>query len=303
MKRLLTPFVLLALCLSNSVLQAAAAHADATGTVLLSIDDQNGCKAGREVMQGMVSNGKDTLYILFTHEKGANPVIARWVNINGVWTCNKAETKTSGLNVGHGQDLAYQANYANSGRAALLITKGVTATSGRDDNIAVVLLNGNGTIGTQTNDIDLPKDVTGFCYSATAPTYHYAARFTGTLYLFKEVKGKPDTGHMKTVGIAIPGHTADQGLDCSKNFIWSSRSIMDGDSHVINYVYQYTWAGKIVQKITAVTSPKPLGVKGAKEIEDVTHISTDFYIGVNRNNYKKISYPDLVQAFSKKTSP
>jgi hypothetical protein len=72
---------------------------------------------------------------------------------------------------------------------------------------------------------------------------------------------------------------SDQGIDCSENYVWNTNSINDSTPDTgWNWVYQYNWSGGDVES--------DIGIPGSnltEEIEDITHIGSDFFVGINRN--------------------
>lgn len=279
-----------ALSIGISIVGGAPAQAaDRSGAERLNIPNGHACKAGRTVMQGMVAGPGGQLYIVFTEGGGNNPILSRWVRDGSAWDGASwlcAETKA--LALGHGNDVAYNANYPGVGKA-LLVTMG-TESAHLSDDIAIVSLNADGSIGS-AQTVDLPMNISGLCYSATAEKY--AARRGATLWTH------PATGSLasgwttvKNGNLPVHDNRADQGLDCSENYIWSAQSITtDSSAAASNWVYQYTWSGSLVEKIE-IPGNGVLGVdREAREVEDVTHIGSDFFVGINRNmtnNYDSV---------------
>jgi hypothetical protein len=82
-----------------------------------------------------------------------------------------------------------------------------------------------------------------------------------------------------TSNLTSHDNRSDQGIDCSENYIWSTKSINDSTPDTgWNWVYQYNWSGGDVES--------DIGIPGntlTEEIEDITHVGSDFFVGINRN--------------------
>jgi hypothetical protein len=261
---------------------AGPTHAatDRSGDLRLVIANSSPCRAGRTVMQGMVVGPGNQLYIVFTGGSGSNPVLSRWTR-NGTswstssWVCTGAPADIPEIE--HGNDLAYHPNFDGLG-PAILVTKG-TQTSALSDGVLVVPLNSNGTLQNYIYTVHLPMNISGLCFSATAGKY--VARWRNNMWTHSS-SGSLGSG-WRLVNSSVTTHSdrADQGIDCSENNVWNTRSII-GDTNSVNawnWVYQYNWSGNDVES--------DIGVPGnnlTEEIEDVTHIGSDFFISVNRND-------------------
>ncbi len=285
MKKLPSFAAVLALLTGIAMASTTSAHAatDRSGTERLNIPNSSACKAGRTVMQGMVAGPGGQLYIVFTKAGGAEPVLSRWLRDGSAWDgaswiCAGAPASIPAL--GHGNDLAYHPNYLGQG-PALIATQGSQSDFPSDD-VTIVHLSSSGTIGA-SEVVDLPTgNISGLCYSATAAggAGKYAARRLGSLWTH------PGSGSLSTgwtlVKSNLTSHDnrSDQGLDCSENYIWNTRSI-NGSTPITgwNWVYQYNWSGGDVESDIGIP-----GNKLADEIEDVTHIGSEFFVGVNRND-------------------
>ncbi len=282
MKKLASLASAVMLAVGVAIASSAPAYAaDRSGAERLRIENGVACKDGRTVMQGMVAGPSGQLYIVFTEPGGANPTLSRWVRDGSTWdgtswTC--AETKA--FDLGHGNDIAYNASYPGVG-PALIVTKGTETESPRSD-VAVVALNADGSIGA-LQTVNLPMNISGLCYSATAGKY--AARRGATLWTH------PATGALTTGWTTVKNGTlttrsdrSDQGMDCSENYIWSATSVQaDSSSSASNWVYQYTWSGSDVETIE-IPANAVLSDPNGREVEDVTHIGSDFFVNLNRNS-------------------
>ncbi|MEV5610531.1 hypothetical protein [Streptomyces sp. NPDC052225] len=262
---------------------SASAATDRSGAERLNIPNSSACKAGRTVMQGMVAGPGGQLYIIFTKGGGAEPVLSRWLRDGSTWdgaswTC--AGTPTSIPALGHGNDLAYHPNYLGQG-PALIATQGSQSEYPSAD-VTVVHLNSAGAVGA-SEVVHLPVgNISGFCYSATAAdgAGKYAARRAGYLWTHSG-SGSLTSGWTRvTSNLTSHDNRSDQGIDCSENYIWNTKSINTSTPETgWNWVYQYNWSGGDVES--------DIGIPGnnlVDEIEDVTHIGSDFFIGVNRND-------------------
>jgi hypothetical protein len=271
----------------------AYAATDRSGAERLSIPNSSVCRADRTVMQGMVAGPGGQLYIIFTKAGGADPVLSRWLRDGSTWdgtswTCAGAPTSIPEL--GHGNDLAYNPDYLGQG-PALIATQG-SQSAFPSDNVAIVHLNAGGTIGAR-EVVDLSTgNISGLCYSATAANGagRYAARRLGTLWTHPGAGSLSSGWTQVTSSLTSHDNRSDQGLDCSENYIWNTKSINTSTPTTgWNWVYQYNWSGGDVES--------DIGIPGnnlADEIEDVTHIGGDFFVGVNRNN----GVADSVQVFT-----
>lgn len=285
MRRLPSIASVFALAIGIAVAPAAAASAatDRSGAERLNIPNSSACKAGRTVMQGMVAGPGGQLYIIFTKAAGAEPVLSRWVRDGSAWdgaswTCAGAPTSIPAL--GHGNDLAYNANYLGQG-PALIATQG-SQSAFLSDEVTIVRLNANGTVGA-TSEVRLPiGDISGLCYSATAAggAGKYAARRLGSLWTHPGSGALTSGWTLVKSNLTSHDNRSDQGIDCSENYIWNTKSINTSSAATgWNWVYQYNWSGGDVES--------DIGIPGnnlVDEIEDVTHIGGDFFVGVNRND-------------------
>ena len=285
MRRLPSIASVFALAIGIAVAPAAAASAatDRSGAERLNIPNSSACKAGRTVMQDMVAGPGGQLYIIFTKAAGAEPVLSRWVRDGSAWdgagwTCAGAPTSIPAL--GHGNDLAYNANYLGQG-PALIATQG-SQSAFLSDEVTIVRLNANGTVGA-TSEVRLPiGDISGLCYSATAAggAGKYAARRLGSLWTHPGSGALTSGWTLVKSNLTSHDNRSDQGIDCSENYIWNTKSINTSSAATgWNWVYQYNWSGGDVES--------DIGIPGnnlVDEIEDVTHIGGDFFVGVNRND-------------------
>ncbi len=293
MKKLSSVVSALALSIGMAIASTASAYAaDRSGAERLQIPDDSPCKAGRSVMEGMVAGPSGQLYIIFTKKDGAEPVLSRWTRDGTTWdstswTCAGAPTPMADLS--HGNDLAYNANYLGQG-PALIVTKG-TQTKFPSADVAVVKLGADGSVGA-LQIVHLPiGNISGLCYSATAANGagRYAARLLDNLWTHPGA-GALTSGWTKvSSSLTIHDNRSDQGLDCSENYIWNTKSINDTTpSTGSNWVYQYNWSGGDVETSIEIPSHSL-----ADEIEDITHIGSDFFVGINRNGS-----PDSVKVFT-----
>lgn len=261
---------------------SAYAATDRSGAERLNIPDSSACKAGRTVMQGMVAGLGGQLYIVFTKAAGAEPVLSRWLRDGSTWdgaswTCAGAPTSIPTL--GHGNDLAYNANYLGQG-PALIATQG-SQSAFLSDKVTIVRLNADGTVGT-TGEVRLSiGNISGLCYSATAAggAGKYAARRLGSLWTHPGAGALTSGWTLVKSNLTSHDNRSDQGIDCSENYIWNTKSINDSTPATgWNWVYQYNWSGGDVES--------DIGVPGnnvTEEIEDITHVGGEFFVGVNRN--------------------
>ncbi|MFI7342479.1 hypothetical protein ACIBUY_31615 [Streptomyces sp. NPDC050085] len=284
MKKLLRFASVVAAVTGIALASTTSAHAatDRSGAERLNIPDSSACKAGRTVMQGMVAGAGGQLYIIFTKAGGAEPVLSRWLRDGSTWdgaswTCAGAPTSIPAL--GHGNDLAYHPNYQGQG-AALIATQGSQSEYPSDD-VTVIHLNSSGAVGA-SEVVHLPTgDISGLCYSATAAggAGKYAARRAGSLWTHPGAGSLTSGWTRVETSLTSHDNRSDQGTDCSENYIWNTKSINKSTPTTgWNWVYQYNWSGGDVES--------DIGIPGndlADEIEDITHIGGDFFIGVNRN--------------------
>jgi hypothetical protein len=284
MKKISSFASVLALSVGIAVAPAASANAatDRSGVERLTIPDSSVCKNGRTVMQGMVTGPGDQLYIVFTKAAGAEPVLSRWVRDGSTWdgaswTC--AGTPTPIPSIGHGNDLAYNANYLGQG-PALIATQG-SQSAFLSDKVTIVRLNANGTINS-TGEVRLSTgNISGLCYSATAAgdAGEYAARRLGSLWTHPGAGALTSGWTLVKSNLTSHDNRSDQGMDCSKNYIWSTKSINDSTPATgWNWVYQYNWSGGDVESDIGIP-----GSDGVDEIEDITHVGSEFFVGINRN--------------------
>jgi hypothetical protein len=274
----------LTLSLGIAIVPAASAYAatDRSGAERLSIPNSSACKAGRTVMQGMVAGPGGQLYIVFTKAAGAEPVLSRWLRDGATgdgasWICAGAPTSIPAL--GHGNDLAYNPNYLGEG-PALLATQG-SQSAFPSDKVTIVRLNADGSFGT-TAEVRLSTgNISGLCYSATAAggAGEYAARRLGSLWTHPGAGALTDGWTLVKDNLTSHDNHSDQGIDCSENYLWNTRSINDSTpAPGWNLVYQYNWSGADVES--------DIGIPGnnlTDEIEDVTHVGSEFFVGINRN--------------------
>ncbi|MBD0837472.1 hypothetical protein [Streptomyces sp. TRM68416] len=294
MKKLPSIASVLALLTAIAATSTTSAHAatDRSGAERLSIPNSSPCKAGRTVMQGMVAGSGGQLYIIFTKAGGAEPVLSRWVRDGSTWdgtswTCAGAPTSIPAL--GHGNDLAYNRDYRGQG-PALIATQGSQSAFPSPD-VTIIHLNSSGAIGS-SEVVRLPiGNISGLCYSATAAggAGKYAARRLGKLWTHPGSGSLTSGWTLVNSNLTSHDNRSDQGLDCSANYIWNTKSINTSTPTTgWNWVYQYNWSGKDVES--------DIGIPGnnlVDEIEDITHIGSDFFIGVNRNEGR----PDSVKVF------
>jgi hypothetical protein len=275
----------LVLSIGIAIVPAVSAFAatNRSGAERLNIPNSSVCKAGRTVMQGMVAGPGGQLYIVFTKAAGAEPVLSRWLRDGTTWdgaswTCAGIPAPIPAL--GHGNDLAYHANYLGLG-PALIATQG-TQSAFLSDKVTIVRLNANGSLGT-TAEVRLPVgNISGLCYSATAAggAGKYAARRLGSLWTHPGSGALTSGWTLVKSNLTSHDNRSDQGIDCSENYIWNSKSINESTPATgWNWVYQYNWSGGDVEG--------DIGVPGndvVDEIEDITHVGSDFFVGINRND-------------------
>jgi len=273
---------IVAMTVGIGLVAASPAHAatERSGAIRLTIADNSPCKAGRTVMQGMTVGPNNTLYIIFTKAQGAEPVISRWTRDGSAWDGNSwvcAGAPRSTPEVGHGNDLAYHPNYLSRG-PALLATKG-SQSSFLSPQVGVIPLNTDGTFGgSGPATVTLPMNISGLCFSATANKY--VARRLTSMWTHA-IGGDLTSGWtLQRSNLTIHDNRSDQGLDCSENYVWNTNSIKPGDTpaDAWNWVYQYNWSGANAETDIGVT-----GNNDTDEIEDITHVGSDFFIGINRN--------------------
>ncbi|MFI7427773.1 hypothetical protein ACIBPB_12375 [Micromonospora sp. NPDC049836] len=285
MKKLSSVASVLVLAVGVAIAPAASASAatDRTGAERLNIPNSSACKAGRTVMQGMVAGPGGQLYIVFTKAAGAEPVLSRWLRDGSTWdgaswVCAGAPTSIPTL--GHGNDLAYNANYLGQG-PALIATQG-SQSAYLSDKVTIVRLAADGSIGA-ASEVRLPiGNISGFCYSATAAggAGKYAARRLGSLWTHPGAGALTSGWTLVKSNLTSHDNRSDQGIDCSENYIWNTKSINTSTPATgWNWIYQYNWSGGDVES--------DIGVPGnnlTDEIEDVTHVGSEFFVGINRND-------------------
>lgn len=281
MKKLFSVASMVAMTAGIGLVAASPAHAatNRTEAVRLTIADNSPCKAGRTVMQGMTVGPNNTLYIIFTKAKGAEPLISRWTRDGAAWdgsswVCAEARSMPE---VGHGNDLTYHPNYLARG-PHLIATQG-SQSAFLSPRIAIIGLNTNGTFSAPSPAVlTLPMNISGLCYSATAN--RYVARRLQSLWTHP-ISGALTSGWtLQRSNLTIHDNRSDQGLDCTENYVWNTNSIKPGSTpaDAWNWVYQYNWSGADVETDIGVT-----GNTDTDEIEDITHVGSDFFIGINRN--------------------
>ncbi|MFG2169253.1 hypothetical protein [Micromonospora chersina] len=276
---------MLALSIGIAIAPAASAYAatDRSGAERLNIPNSSACKAGRTVMQGMVAGPGGQLYIVFTKAAGAEPVLSRWLRDGSTWDGTSwfcAGAPTSMPTLGHGNDLAYNPNYLGQG-PALIATQG-SQSAFLSDKVTIVRLNADGSFGT-TGEVSLPiGNISGLCYSATAAggAGTYAARRLGNLWTHPGAGALTSGWTLAKSNLTSHDNRSDQGTDCSENYIWNTKSINTSTPATgWNWVYQYNWSGGDVES--------DIGIPGnnlTDEIEDVTHVGSEFFVGINRND-------------------
>ncbi|MBT0770063.1 hypothetical protein KIH74_14080 [Kineosporia sp. J2-2] len=271
----------------------ASAATDRSGAERLSIPDSSSCKAGRTVMQGMVAGPGGQLYIIFTRAGGADPILSRWARDGSAWdgtswTCSGTPTVLG--DVGHSNDLAYNADYLGTG-PALIVTHG-SQSAYLDDDVTVIRLSDAGYYESAAV-VDLPMNISGLCYSATAAdgAGRYAARRLGSLWTHAGSGSLSSGWTLVESSLTSHDNRSDQGIDCSENYVWNTRSINDSTPDTgWNWVYQYNWSGGDVES--------DIGIPGnslTDEIEDVTHVGSEFFVGINRNGGLADSVKVLVE--------
>ena len=284
MKKLSGAASVLALAIGISIVAATPAYAatDRSGAERLNIPNSSVCRAGRTVMEGLVAGPGGQLYIIFSKGSAGEPVLSRWLRDGTTWdgaswTCAGAPIAMPAL--GHGNDLAYNADYLGQG-PALIATQGSQSAFPSDD-VTIVHLNAGGSVGA-AETVHLPTgNISGLCYSATAAggAGRYAARRLSSLWTHPGAGALTSGWTLVTSSLTSHDNRSDQGIDCSENYIWNTRSINDSTPDTgWNWVYQYNWSGSDVET--------DIGVPGntlTDEIEDITHVGSDFFIGINRN--------------------
>jgi hypothetical protein len=260
----------------------AYAETNRSGAERLNIPNSSACRAGRTVLEGMVTGPGGQLYIIFSKGSAGEPVLSRWARDGSTWdgsswTCTGAPVSMPAL--GHGNDLAYNANYLGSG-PALIAAQG-SQSAFPSDAVTIVHLTSAGSIGT-TETVHLSAgDISGFCYSATAAggAGKYAARRLNKLWTHPGAGALTSGWSLVNSNLNIHDNRSDQGIDCSENYIWNTNSINTNTPATgWNWVYQYNWSGNDVES--------DIGIPGnnlTEEIEDITHVGSDFFVGINRN--------------------
>jgi hypothetical protein len=282
-KKLSSVASVLALSIGIAIASTTPAYAatDRSGAERLNIPNSSACRAGRTVLEGMVAGPGGQLYIIFSKGSAGEPVLSRWVRDGSTWdgaswTCAGAPISMPEL--GHGNDLAYNANYLGQG-PALIATQG-SQSAFLDDDVTIVHLNANGSVGA-TQVVDLPMNISGLCYSATAAAGagKYAARRLGSLWTHPGSGALTSGWTLVESSLTSHDNRSDQGIDCSENYVWNTKSINTSTPDTgWNWVYQYNWSGGDVES--------DIGIPGnnlTDEIEDITHIGSDFFVGINRN--------------------
>jgi len=262
----------------------AYAATDRSGAVLLTIPNSSPCRGGRTVLEGMVAGPSGALYIIFSKGSAGDPALSRWVRDgstwdNTSWTCAQGPVPIAEL--GHGNDLAYNANYLGGG-PTLIATQG-SQSAFPSAEVGIVHLNSDGSINPDAGEVTLPTgNISGFCYSATAAggAGKYAARRLGKLWTHAGSGALTSGWTLVNSNLTTHDNRSDQGIDCSANYIWNTNSINDSTPETgWNWVYQYNWSGSDVES--------DIGIPGntlMDEIEDISHIGSDFFIGINRND-------------------
>jgi hypothetical protein len=283
-KRLLSIASVLGLSIGTAIAAAAPASAatDRTGAERLNIPNSSACRAGRTVLEGMVAGPGGQLYIIFSKGSTGEPVLSRWLRDGSTWdgaswVCSGAPVSMPEL--GHGNDLAYNPDYLGGG-PALIATQG-SQSAFPDDDVTIVHLGSDGSIGS-TQVVDLPTgNISGLCYSATAAggAGKYAARRLGSLWTHPGSGALTSGWTLVKSNLTYHDNRSDQGIDCSENYIWNTNSINTNTPDTgWNWVYQYNWSGGDVES--------DIGIPGnnlTDEIEDITHVGGEFFVGINRN--------------------
>lgn len=284
MKKLLSVASALAVSIGIAIASPVPAYAatDRSGAERLNIPNSSACRAGRTVLQGMVAGPGGQLYIIFSRGSEGEPVLSRWLRDGSTWDSTSwicAGAPTPMPELGHGNDLAYNANYLGRG-PALIATQGSQSAFPSDD-VTVVHLNADGSFGAR-EIVRLPiGNISGLCYSATAAggAGKYAARRLNRLWTHPGAGALTSGWTLVESNLTSHDNRSDQGIDCSENYIWNTKSINTSTPETgWNWVYQYNWSGNDVES--------DIGIPGnnlTDEIEDITHIGGDFFVGVNRN--------------------
>lgn len=284
MKKLLSVASALAVSIGIAIASPVPAYAatDRSGAERLNIPNSSACRAGRTVLQGMVAGPGGQLYIIFSRGSEGEPVLSRWLRDGSTWDSTSwicAGAPTPMPELGHGNDLAYNANYLGRG-PALIATQGSQSAFPSDD-VTVVHLNADGSFGAR-EIVRLPiGNISGLCYSATAAggAGKYAARRLNRLWTHPGAGALTSGWTLVESSLTSHDNRSDQGIDCSENYIWNTKSINTSTPETgWNWVYQYNWSGNDVES--------DIGIPGnnlTDEIEDITHIGGDFFVGVNRN--------------------
>lgn len=266
------------------------------------------CDAGLTaytVLQGMTSGG-GYFYAIFNNPKkdagGASDAVGATVLTKWHFDADTGkpicDAHMENLPLGHGNDIAYHPDFANAG-PTLLIPKGKESVG----NSGIALVNADTLAALGSTNIK-KHTLSGLCYSSqpAGTAYRYVLRRGKNMYVYKEDLSTHTPllkSEKKLRALSLPAGTADQGLDCSKDNIYSVRSI-SGHSNTVNYITQYTWAGTYKKsltyksKATLETCVKPCPKKASKrkyeknsaseEVEGVFHIDGQYYMGINHNS-------------------
>lgn len=285
MKKLFSAASVLALAVGIGIASAASAGAatDRSGAERLNIPNSSACRGGRTVLEGMVAGPGGQLYIIFSKGSAGDPALSRWTRDGSAWDgaswiCAGPPVPMSEL--GHGNDLAYNANYLGQG-PALISTHG-SQSAFPSDAVGIVHLSAAGAIGAREVVHLSTGNISGLCYSATAAggAGRYAARRLGNLWTHAGSGSLTSGWTLVKSNLTSHDNRSDQGIDCSENYIWNTRSMNDSTPTTgWNWVYQYNWSGGDVESDIGIPSNNL-----TDEIEDITHIGSDFFVAINRND-------------------
>lgn len=283
MKKTLLSLLALMLTASMSILNAGIAHAVAIDPPVKWKDIKAGnCPGGDgkfTVLQGTAGAGS-YIYAIFSvpssHDKAnkaGGTLVTKWRVGDGACIAARGE-----VDLGHGNDIAYHANYAGQG-AALLIPKGTNSVESK----SVVVLKASDLSNFPTG-FTSPTNASGICYSSVAKKF--AIRFKKTVYVYAETSSRTRGSKVAEFAVAVTTDvsTGGQGLDCSGSNVYDVRSIA-GETGKTNYIYQYSWGGTYRKVLTygAGATLKPTN-STSREVEGIFHIGDQFYMAVNRNS-------------------